>query len=176
MFTPSIGFISDRKQLDRAFFLKAKLPTMVMDGVSRLPFIGSPALQKNVRMLKTAYGKIEDLYNLFNHFTRNDWIYETRAILDLEAQMTEGERKEFFIDPKTFSWNDVVALYIFGFQKFMWREDVFELEDNSFLLLKKIHCNRYFDTVRNVFFDMEIKTRDIVQLRKFTIKSQLVGD
>jgi hypothetical protein len=65
------------------------------------------------------------------------------------------------VDPKTFNWNEVVALYIFGFQKFMWKEDVFELEENSFLLLPKIHYNRYFDTLRKVFFDMDIKTRNI---------------
>jgi hypothetical protein len=68
---------------------------MILGAIAKLPFLGSPALQKNVKMLNTAYEKIEEMYDLFNHFTRNDWIYETRALLELEGRMNEEERLEF---------------------------------------------------------------------------------
>jgi hypothetical protein len=56
-----------------------------MDKVSKIPGIGSPKMQKDVQTLKFVNEKLGDLYELFAHFTRNEWIYESNKIYEFEA-------------------------------------------------------------------------------------------
>ena len=41
---------------------------------------------------------------LFDHFTNNSWIYETKAVEDLYRQLSSAEREIFIIDPKAIDW------------------------------------------------------------------------
>lgn len=41
---------------------------------------------------------------LFDHFTTNSWIYETKAVEDLYRQLSPAERDVFIIDPKSIDW------------------------------------------------------------------------
>lgn len=41
---------------------------------------------------------------LFDHFTNNSWIYETKAVEDFYRQLSPAEREVFVIDPKSIDW------------------------------------------------------------------------
>ena len=67
--------------------------------------------------------KLEDLYELFAHFTRNEWIYESNKIYEFEAQLTPEEREIFYLDPKTYDWDTATALYAKGIEYYMNKQD-----------------------------------------------------
>ena len=81
------------------FFLTSKLPVAIMEKVSKIPGIGSPKMAKEIQGLKFVNDKLGDLYELFAHFTRNEWIYESNKIYELEGQLTPEEREIFYVDP-----------------------------------------------------------------------------
>lgn len=115
------------------------------------------------------------MYDLFQHFTRNNWIYETKMIYEFLAQMTEAEREEFYIDPKTFDWQNATHLYAYGTESYMFKEDRVAPDGKSLLLLHKNQF-RYFDDVQRVMKDIEIICRDPNRLRKEALDSAIMQD
>jgi Male sterility protein len=68
--------------------------------------------------------KITDLYDSFQHFTRNEWIYETKKLIEFDARMTAADRLEFYVDPRTYSWVEGTHLYGYGIEKYMNKQDI----------------------------------------------------
>jgi len=136
--------------------------------LAQVPGIGSPELKRNAGMLNEAYKNLDDMYELFSHFTVNEWIYETKAIVELDAQMTPEDRKVFFLDPKTFTWKQVVEGYFYGFMKYIQKEDLVHPEGPVQLLLNKNHLT-YFENLRRAFLEQNIVTKDPVRIRRDTM-------
>ena len=74
---PKIYFIKNTKLLKALYYWRSKFPAMVIGKVAKIPGIGSPKLASQMGQLQEAYKKLDDLYDLFKHFTMNEWIYET---------------------------------------------------------------------------------------------------
>lgn len=144
-----------------------------MEKVSKIPGIGSPKMQKEVQTLKFVNEKLGDLYELFAHFTRNEWIYESKKIYELEARMTPEEREIFYVDPKTFDWAQATCLYGKGIEYFMNKQDIYEVDDRTGFLLNK-NKFRNFDTLRRAFLENKIIAQDPVQIRKEAFASTFV--
>jgi Male sterility protein len=64
--------------------------------------------------------KINDMYEMFSHFTRNSWVYETKMIYELDSQLTPDERLIFYVDPKSFDWISGTLLYAWGGEKYIF--------------------------------------------------------
>jgi hypothetical protein len=152
VFKPGAVFSDDKKYIDRMFYLTSKLPTSIMEKISRIPGIGSQKMQNEVKKMKFVNEKLGDLYDLFAHFTRNEWIYESNMIYKFEARMTSEERKIFFIDPKTFNWFEATCLYAYGIDFYMNKQDIEYMDDRTGFLLNK-NKFRYFDSARRVFLE-----------------------
>jgi Male sterility protein len=155
------------------FYLTSKLPTAVLDKVSKIPGIGSPKMQKDVQTLKFVNEKLGDLYELFAHFTRNEWIYESNQIYELEAMMTKGEREVFFVDPRTFDWATATCLYGKGIEYYMNKQDIYSVDDKTGFLLNK-NKFRNFDSIRRAFIENKIVASNPIQIRKEAFASSFI--
>jgi hypothetical protein len=82
--------------------------------------------------------------------------------------MTPEDRKVFFVDPKTFTWKQVVEGYFYGFMKYMQKEDVIYPDGQVQLLLNKNHLT-YFENLRRAFIEQTIVTKDPARIRKDTM-------
>ena len=71
-------------------------------------------MKKNADKLQKVIQKVTTLVDLFSHFTRNVWIYESIKIYDYVNQMTAEEKKEFEIDVKNIDWEVAVWRYGYG--------------------------------------------------------------
>lgn len=94
-------------------------------------------MKKDVSQLKLVNSKLGEMYELFAHFTRNSWIYETLKIFEFEAMMSPEERQMFYLDPKTYTWAEACSLYGYGIEKYMNKEDKVLPDGKSLLLLNK---------------------------------------
>ena len=115
------------------------------------------------------------MYDLFSHFTINEWIYESNKIHEFEKIMTPQEREIFYLDPKNFTWIEATHLYGYGVERYMNKIDVIIPDGKSTLLL---HHNkfRYFDDARRAFLDFDIISANPTKIRKDTILSKFVTD
>lgn len=75
-----------------------------MDKISRIPGIGTSNLKKNVKKGKMMISRAWETGLLFDHFTNNSWIFETKAVEDLFRQLSPEDREVFYIDPKDIDW------------------------------------------------------------------------
>ena len=168
VFRPSLHFIDDYKTIKTLFYLRSQLPTNILEKVTSLPLIGNPKMNKQVKQLQFAYEKLDEMYDLFQHFTRNNWVYETKKIYEFLEQMSAAEKEEFYIDPKTFDWMNATHLYAYGTESYMFKEDRVAPDGKSLMLLHKNQF-RYFDDVQRVMKDIEIICRDPARLQKETL-------
>lgn len=113
------------------------------------------------------------MYELFSHFTKNEWIYESKKIFELEAEMSSEERQIFYVDPKTFDWGTATGLYALGVEKFMNKQDIYEVDDRTSFLLNKNKFRR-FDSLRRTFIENQIIAQDPILLRKEAFASSFV--
>lgn len=114
-----------------------------------------------------------DLYELFAHFTRNEWIYESKKIFEFEAMLTPEEREIFYVDPRTFDWKQATCLYGKGVEYYMNKQDIYEVDDRTGFLLNK-NKFRNFDTLRRAFLENKIIASDPAQIRKEAFSSSFV--
>jgi hypothetical protein len=71
-------------------------------------------MKKNIEKAKKVNRRIYDMGVMFEHFTTNQWVYETAQIYEFMKQMTVAERLDFFIDPKDIDWPTAAKQYIYG--------------------------------------------------------------
>jgi hypothetical protein len=75
-----------------------------MEKISHIPGIGTSTLKKNVKKGKMMIARAWETGLLFDHFTTNSWIYETKSVEEMYRQLSPSEREEFIIDPKDINW------------------------------------------------------------------------
>jgi hypothetical protein len=76
----------------------------ILDKVSRLPGLSSTKLRKTSKMANLITQKVNDLYDLFDHFISNSWIFENKKMYEFLDLMTDSEKNEFYIDPRLINW------------------------------------------------------------------------
>ena len=84
--------------------MTSELPIKILDKISHIPGIGTPNFKKNVNKGKLMVSRAWETSLLFDHFTDNSWIYETKAVEDFYRQLSPAEREVFKIDPKDIDW------------------------------------------------------------------------
>lgn len=169
-FQPSITFIKNKKILKSVFYLTSELPTTVLEKISKIPGIASPKLSSNIKVLKMANKKVNDLYTLFEHFTTGEWIFETKKIYEYLSELSEEERILFQADPKAVDWKVGIPLYGYGAQKFLMNMDPILPMKQTQPLIRKNHFE-YFEDIKYAFLSRPIVTVDIEQLRKDALNS-----
>ena len=92
MSTPSLYFLTNKKLLKALFKIRSVYPAKALSIIAKIPGIGSPQLQKDAGMLIDVYKKLDDMYEVFSHFTLNEWIYESKMVVELDAAMSPEER------------------------------------------------------------------------------------
>ena len=83
-----------------------------MDKISRIPGIGTSNLKKNVKKGKMMISRAWETGLLFDHFTNNSWIFETKAVEDLFRQLAQKTAKSSISTPRT-SIGDRLLNHIF---------------------------------------------------------------
>lgn len=81
-------FIKDKRVFGAAVFLNNTLPTYAYTKIAKLPLIGGPIMKKNAEKLMKINQKTKVLGDLFTHFTRHTWVYESLKIPEYVKQMT----------------------------------------------------------------------------------------
>jgi fatty acyl-CoA reductase len=86
------------------FKLKKKifedLPINMLDFVSKLPIVGTPALKNAAEKLKKMSKKINSMIEVFDFFIRGDWHYENKKVYEIIKMMSPSEQLEFHCDCK----------------------------------------------------------------------------
>lgn len=136
----------------KLFYLRSVLPANILSRVAQIPGVGSPKMRADLKQLREVNTKIGEFYDLFAHFTCNEWIYETAKVYEMIQLLTPEEQKIFYIDPKTFTWQEAVDFYGYGVQKYMWKTDVIFPGGTQTLMLHKNHF-RYFDDMQRAFME-----------------------
>lgn len=86
------------------FYLRSYLPVLALEKISKIPGLMDPKKAKQIAELKFVYSKINEMYDLFQHFSGNEWIYETKKIVEYDAVLTPEDRKTFYVNTKDFEW------------------------------------------------------------------------
>lgn len=60
------------------------------------------------------YSKIGEMYDLFQHFMENQWVFENKKIYEYDSKMSPAERAIFYVNPKGFDWKLGTHLYAYG--------------------------------------------------------------
>jgi hypothetical protein len=92
IFKPDIKFVQNQNMYKTKFFLKQELPVKIMEKLSKIPGIGTSNLKKNVKKGKMMISRAWETGLLFDHFTNNSWIFETKAVEEMYKQITPLDR------------------------------------------------------------------------------------
>jgi len=57
--------------------LHKEIPIKILDKISKIPGIASPQLKKTAKLGNFMNKKVKEMYELFEHFVTNEWIYES---------------------------------------------------------------------------------------------------
>jgi Glycerol-3-phosphate O-acyltransferase len=79
-------------------------------------------MKKKSNKLFKALKRAEQLSDLFQHFTMNEWIYMTSHIEEMENYLTPEERKLFNLNPKDIQWKKYLLYFAWGLRYFILKE------------------------------------------------------
>jgi len=134
VFDPQVEFLENKKMVFFKIYLYQELWVIMFNRFAKI--FGFTQWQKNSERLMFANKKAKELVTLFEHFTCNEWIFETRFIESVGPKMSEEEKRVFFIDPRCLDWEQYCHIYAFGLMKFIIKQDVGatpELNRNSLI-------------------------------------------
>jgi len=87
---------------DREFKIKKAIfqdiPLVLLKGYSRLPFLGSPQLRKDVEQLTQVDKKMMETIGIFEFFMKGDYEYENERIYQTIKILDPVEKEEFAAD------------------------------------------------------------------------------
>lgn len=87
-FDPHVKFVKNKLLFKTLFYLRSEVPAMIYDKASKLPLIGGAQMKKNAERLKKINIRVWELGLIFEHFTFNEWIYETNQLYNLIDKMS----------------------------------------------------------------------------------------
>lgn len=82
------------------------------------PFMGKTH-QKNVRKMEGAIQRADEIQNYFTFFLTNEWIYESRNMIEFNNFLTTDERREFLVDVADIDMRYFLVLNSYGLQKYI---------------------------------------------------------
>lgn len=69
------------------FFLRNEIPIKILEKLVKIPGLGSAQMKKNVDRAKKINKRTYDMGVMFEHFTQNQWIYETAQVYEYIKMM-----------------------------------------------------------------------------------------
>ncbi len=77
----------------------------MLDRVTKvIPGLRTTHMTKSFEKLSNLNAKIKDMVNMFAHFTRYSWTFQTKKIYEFLEEMSPSERITFYMDPKEYDW------------------------------------------------------------------------
>lgn len=80
LFHPYMAFIPNERLFNTLFFFRNDLPVRIYNRIARIPGIGGAQMRKNGEKLNKVNIRALNLGKMFEHFTNNQWIFETQMI------------------------------------------------------------------------------------------------
>src|SRR3569833_961003 len=84
----------------------------------------SEDLKKKAKTMNKLNQNLFKMYELFDFFVANNWVYENKLIYSIMDGMVPEERALFICNPMSFHWRDGIRIFVFGLQKFVLKQDV----------------------------------------------------
>lgn len=86
---------------------------------------GAKKLRENMKQLKEAVEKCEEIAESFTHFTVNEWIFDNKAAMRmyLSPLLTDSERRTFNIDVTRINWKMYIMNFAYGIKRFILKEE-----------------------------------------------------
>ncbi|CDW80559.1 male sterility protein [Stylonychia lemnae] len=176
VFKPSVKFVPDSRQFQTYFYLKNELPSKIYKKIAQIPGIGGQQMLKDATKLEKINNRSKIMGEMFEHFTLNEWIYESNQIVLMLSEMTESDKVEFNIDPKTINWGFYVRAYIHGMQNYILNEDVINPSQHKAPLIPKNQFTYFEDLKFALLKNPTLTHSDPIRLRHETLQSDHVQD
>jgi Male sterility protein len=113
-------------------------------------------LKKTAKLANFANDKIKELYELFEHFTSVEWIFESKKIYEFMSQMSPEEVDLFLMDPTIIDWAKFLQYYAYGAQKYIFKQDaIIPFGDRELLLSKNYFTN--FENIKYAFISKPLR-------------------
>ena len=99
-----------------------ELPLNIMLMYSKMN--GDEKQLNKVEKLKDFHCKMMDSYMAFNHFTNNQWQYDSVYSDQVMELMSEEEKQIFNIDVSIIDWYEAETYFLYGIKRFFLKEDM----------------------------------------------------
>lgn len=85
---------------------------------------GTKKLKEDMKQLKEAIEKCEEIGNAFEYFTANEWVFDNKqAMRAFRTMFTEAERRVFNIDVTRINWKMYIMNFAYGIKRFILKEE-----------------------------------------------------
>ncbi|GLE01624.1 hypothetical protein PINS_up010458 [Pythium insidiosum] len=122
IFRPSFRLVRRSPQFKVEWFFRYTLPTRLFSAAARISR-NEERLDK-AQKLKKLTKKAKLLADLFQPFTKNEWIFEANSIDILQPFVTS----EWWLDVRDMQWVQYTRNYCAGLKKYVLKEDVPDVE------------------------------------------------
>ena len=103
------------------FYLRRKIPVMGLYYITKA--IGTKGMRDKVWQLKDAIDKCEEIGKQFEHFTKNEWIFDTKNTMKILEMLTPEEKQLLNFDVMRIKWKMLVMNHAYGIKKFILKEE-----------------------------------------------------
>ena len=100
-----------------------KWPLRALDFASKMPYIGTKGLKKNVQLLHMLDKRLDGMIDIFDFFINGNWHYENKNIYKVMETMSAEELKEFTCDCRLIEWSSYLINYTLGMGIWVLKED-----------------------------------------------------
>jgi alcohol-forming fatty acyl-CoA reductase len=125
VFDPTITFIPNKKLYQTSFKLRRKLPATAAYQVAKVMPLVSSKTREDLKKLKEAVDKCEEIGEAFEYFTGNEWIFDNKRAMQLyySPLISEQERKAFNCDVMRINWKMYMMNWAYGIKRFILKEE-----------------------------------------------------
>jgi len=117
---PKLDFYNSETTYNLAFFIKRKLPVMLMDFAGK--FMQNEQMMDKAALYKKALGRATMLNNIFQHFTTTQWVFDTSSIDSLNKHFTKEDTELFPYDMGIVDWEKYSTYYLYGLWTYVGKE------------------------------------------------------
>jgi len=68
--------------------------------------------------------RIDEFWVIFERFAKYDWTYEIKNLLTILDMCSPEDRVLYNCHPKTIDWKVFIQLNVYGYQKYVFKQDV----------------------------------------------------
>jgi len=81
-------------------------------------------LKKKALRLQKTNQRLKEFLGVFEHFYEHDWCYEVKKIIEIMNMVSPEEKNFYNCNPKTIDWVVFTQLNVYGYQKYVFKQDV----------------------------------------------------